>query len=165
MERKICLINPPTTPPGAEVFFPMALIALGSHLQSRGVSVEIVDFDLALKEDVSLLDYERFKEFALNRLASLDTRIFGISSICNNFPVSLLLAQAIRERWPDSKILLGGHQPSSVPEETLAAFPFIDLVVIGEGEITLTEIMENGFAVFEVEAGSYSFSSEIDKPA
>jgi alpha-L-rhamnosidase len=25
--------------------------------------------------------------------------------------------------------------------------------------------MENGFAVFEVEAGSYSFSSEIDKPA
>src|SRR5215467_8115378 len=131
MKTKICLINPPTSPPSTEMYFPMALVTLGSFLQAHEISVEIIDFDLELRKNHKLQDWSYFKDYALQRLSKAETNIFGISSICLNYPSSLLLAKEIRDRWPSAKIILGGPQPSAVPEGTLRFWPWIDAIVIG----------------------------------
>src|SRR4030095_5539282 len=141
MTAKICLINPPTTSMESLIYFPMGLVALGSYLKGKGIDVEIIDFDLELRKDSSLLDWNSFKNFALKKLCETKAGTFGISSICNNFPASILLAREIRNEWPLSRIILGGPQPSAVAEKTLRSYPWIDLIVVGEGEITLYELM------------------------
>ncbi len=45
-----------------------------------------------------------------------------------------------REAAPSALLLAGGRHPTLVPEETLAAHPFLDGIVIGEPEETLLEI-------------------------
>src|SRR5262245_47479543 len=137
---KICLINPPTTQ-GDDLYFPMALVTLGTHLKETGHPLEIIDFDFDRRKDPALSQWSYFKKRAIQRLEGTNARIFGISSICSNFPVSLLLAQEIRRRFPSSRIILGGPQPSSVPEEILNVCPWVDVIVIGEGEKTLPDLI------------------------
>lgn len=140
--RKIVLVNPPTTPSHSkEVYFPLGLLCLASSLSDCGLETEIIDFDLELKKGINTQWY-KFRDYALDRLERTEAEIFGISSICSNFPVSLLLAQEIRNKWPASKIILGGPQPSSVPEETLRIAPSIDVIVVGEGERTLADLLQ-----------------------
>ncbi len=121
----------------------MALVALGSMLKAGQIPFELIDFDLELQNKPLLSQWHYFKDYALRRLKKTDTRCFGISSICSNYPVSLLLAKAIKERWPRSCIILGGPQPSAVPEETLRLCPWVDVIVIGEGEWTCVELMKS----------------------
>jgi len=145
---KICLINPPTTPYfSKDIYFPMGLISLGTSLEEEGIESEIIDFDLDLKKDPSLSNWETFKRHALQRLDHTECDVFGISSICSNFPFALLLANEIKMKWPNSKVILGGPQPSSVPEETLRVCPWVDIIVIGEGENTLVELMKGDWDV------------------
>ncbi|HEX5038093.1 MAG TPA: radical SAM protein [bacterium] len=140
---KICLINPPTTLSSSRaLYFPMALVCLGSVLKKKGYESSIIDFDLAVRENSSLGTWEAFKEYAVHELQGTQSRIFGISSISSNYPIALLLAAAIKERIPDARVILGGPQPSSVPEETLRACPWVDVIVIGEGEETLLDLVK-----------------------
>lgn len=145
--NKICLINPPTTGPfSKDVYFPMGPVCLGSTLKENSISVEIVDFDLDLKKDPSLSEWHRFKDHAIQRLEETRIQFFGISSICSNFPIALLLAKEIRRKWPSSRIVLGGPQPSAVPEETLKTCPWIDVIAIGEGEETLLDLARSDWS-------------------
>ncbi len=143
---KICLINPPTTAfDSKDIYFPMGLISLGTVLENNGIDFDIIDFDLELKDNPLLSKWNAFKNYALQKLAKSNSQIFGISSICSNYPYTLLLAKEIKRQWPNSRIILGGPQPSSVPEETLKACPWIDVISIGEGEQTLLELMRSAW--------------------
>jgi len=124
----------------------MSLVCLGTILKSCNFDTEIVDFDLELRKNPALTEWNRFKNYAIERLATVGTKIFGISSICSNFPITLLLSQEIKKKWPSSKIILGGPQPSSVPEQTLKFCPWVDVIVIGEGETTLTELAASNWS-------------------
>jgi radical SAM superfamily enzyme YgiQ (UPF0313 family) len=143
MNDKVTLINPPTTPPIADIYFPMALVSLGSFLRQNGFQTEVIDFDLHMRKFPPLIHWHSLKEHVLRELEKTGSEIFGISSICWNYPFALLLAKEIRNRWPHSKIILGGPQPSAVPEETLNYCPWIDVIVIGEGERTLLELVSS----------------------
>lgn len=138
---KICLINPPTTGQASkDIYFPMALVCLGARLNENHIPVEIIDFDLDLKKDPSLIHWDLFLNHALQRLEETEGSIFGISSICSNYPISLLLARELKKRQPKSRIILGGPQPSAIPEETLRVCPWIDVIAIGEGETTILDL-------------------------
>lgn len=138
---KICLINPPTTLASSHsLYFPMALVCLGSALRKNGLDCNIVDFDLTAREIPSFNDWETFKTHAIAELKHTQDLVFGISSISSNFPIALLLARAIKESIPGSRVILGGPQPSSVPLETLKACPWVDVIAVGEGEETIVDL-------------------------
>ena len=59
----------------------------------------------------------------------------------NLLPFSIHLARALKAAYPDRKVVLGGVGPSPVAREIVDAFPFIYVVVEGEGEINMLEIM------------------------
>ena len=48
---------------------------------------------------------------------------------------------AVKERFPETPIVLGGWHPSILPEQSLEA-GFVDAVVLRQGEMAMLEIVE-----------------------
>ena len=46
----------------------------------------------------------------------------------------------IKEKYPECKIIFGGHQVSR-ESDFLEKYPFIDILIFGEGEIPFTRIL------------------------
>jgi len=142
---KVCLINPPTTDPGERsLFFPMALLTLGGVLKEQGVAAQLWDFEFYFKQ-VKNCSERKFRQLLHRGLDGTDAQVFGLSAICSNLPMALWLAQEIKDYRPDSLVMLGGAQPSSVPLEILERFDCVDIVIVGEGEQTLTAMAALNF--------------------
>jgi radical SAM superfamily enzyme YgiQ (UPF0313 family) len=83
-----------------------------------------------------------FFHFAMERLKALSFDVFGFSSICSSYPLTLRLAQQVKALNPNSLIILGGPQASVVDEPTMQAFPCIDFVLRGEADRTFPDLLE-----------------------
>ncbi len=66
----------------------------------------------------------------------------GFSTMCNSYPLVLLLAREVKRHSPQTRVVLGGSQASIVAEESMAAFPWIDYVVRGEAERAVLGLVE-----------------------
>jgi len=65
---------------------------------------------------------------------------FGVSCMTGPQIIRALAAcKAFRQRYPDVPIVWGGIHPTILPEQTLQN-PYVDVVVVGEGEATLLEL-------------------------
>lgn len=138
--KKICFINPPTTDlSDSLIYFPMALITLGGVIKKLGGQAEVWDFDLYFRK-IKNCSENNFRKLIHYGVKGVGTNVFGISSICSNFPMAIWIAKEIKSQNPDSLIILGGPQPSSLPKEILETFDFIDCVAIGEGEKTIEDL-------------------------
>jgi len=78
-----------------------------------------------------------FPAWVARRIAASGSNLFGFSSICSSYPLTLRVAEAVKRTTPGCTILLGGPQASVVDTATLAAFPFVDFVLRGEADLTL----------------------------
>lgn len=140
----IVLINPPTTLQDQQPYFPMALLTLGGALKKELIDCQLIDFDLLYRLGLCG-NQNTFLDYALEIIKESQSTVFGISTICSNFPIALLLADKIKQTLPESKIILGGPQASSVPRETMEQFRSVDFVVVGEGENTLVNLLKSNF--------------------
>lgn len=66
--------------------------------------------------------------------------VVGISTKSQNFKSALLVARIAKQIDEKMIVILGGPHPSMVGTDLLK-FPEIDIAVVGEGEITLTEVL------------------------
>jgi len=76
--------------------------------------------------------------------------VVGISSFSMEAPQAFALAQAVKEKLPDSKVLIGGPFPTSNPEGALKE-KSIDAAFIGEGEISLLNVLNSLEKTGEIE--------------
>src|SRR5262249_51468894 len=83
-----------------------------------------------------------FCSFAANYFAARDFDLFGFSTVCSSYPLTLRIAEAVKQVHPESVIVLGGPQASVVDVATMTAFPSIDLILRGEAEQTLPELVD-----------------------
>lgn len=67
----------------------------------------------------------------------------GFSTTTSSFMDGVRLARRMREALPGVKIVFGGVHMSALRERLLRDFPVIDYGVVGEGEQTLTELLES----------------------
>ena len=69
--------------------------------------------------------------------------IAAFSTYVWNFEMSVAVARLIKERYPNCFIIFGGPQiPDSIRlEDFFERYPFIDVAVHGEGEVTFSEIL------------------------
>jgi radical SAM superfamily enzyme YgiQ (UPF0313 family) len=86
---------------------------------------------------------ESFFSFVSRHLPTQRFDVFGLSSICGSYPLTLRLAQEIRRTNPEAKIILGGPQASVVDVATLKAFPCVDVIVRGEADDTFPTLMQH----------------------
>lgn len=161
---KICLVSPPTITEftGDHVaesdvirqiaeHAPLGILSLAAVLEPIGIVPQIVDlnrlyFDY-LRSGDALHPEEDFCGHVVAALQSQDFDVFGFSTICSSYPLTLRMAREVKRTHPKATIVLGGPQASVVDAQTLEAFSFVDLIVRGEAEETFPlalEALSNG---------------------
>ena len=70
------------------------------------------------------------------------SNIVGISCMSHLLPPVILWINRLKKKNPDKTVILGGPGPTPVAREILEASGKIDIVVRGEGERTIVEVME-----------------------
>ena len=98
--------------------------------------------------DVRIFDYivSRYTPEKLRRdMENFNPHVVGTSSVTLNFPGAAEILQTAKGINPDVVTVMGGPHVSFSAEATLSAYPKIDLVVRGEGEGTIAELMACGF--------------------
>jgi radical SAM superfamily enzyme YgiQ (UPF0313 family) len=123
---------------------PLGVLSLAAVLEERGLRPEIVDlnrlyYDFRRKNEKNENDFSRFAA-AYFRERQFD--FVGFSSVCSSYPVTLRIACEVKRQQPDSVVAFGGPQASAVDVATLEAYAPIDLVVRGEAEQTLPQLLE-----------------------
>lgn len=110
---------------------PFGLATMAAVLEQHGVQVAIYDA-MALGHSVSE---------AVSVIKNSAAGIIGLSFMTPMYSVVRDLTRAVREELPSSRIIMGGAHPTILPEQTLADFPWVDCLVLGEGEITFSELV------------------------
>jgi ribosomal peptide maturation radical SAM protein 1 len=78
----------------------------------------------------------------LERLIPKPYDIIGFSCVVNQLIPALALAKMWKERRPETLIVFGGASvQGEMGEECLRAFPWVDVIVDGEGDVTLPELV------------------------
>lgn len=110
---------------------PLGLGYLAAYLMERNYAVRIID------EEIEKLTLENIKH-----ITDKDEQLFGISCMTPNVGRGYELSDMIKSVYPKSKIIFGGIHPTVAPEEVLSR-PAIDLVVRGEAEPVIEQIINN----------------------
>ncbi len=127
---------------------PLALLHVASPLLREGFMVRILDMRID--------DFRNYK---------VGNPLFvGISSIHDSqIPYGIEFAKKVRAESPRSSVVWGGVHPSLLPEQTLAS-QYVDIVVRGEGESTVSELaskLRNGESVDGVAGLTYKSDGQI----
>ncbi|MHB8910677.1 MAG: B12-binding domain-containing radical SAM protein [Syntrophales bacterium] len=108
-----------------------ALVCLAAVAEREGVDVRIID---AAAENFSI-------EQTVAEIREYKPHIVGISSTTAGIVASGNVAACIKKLDKGIITVIGGCHVTALPEETLAEFQSLDIAVIGEGELTFTDIL------------------------
>ena len=134
---KILLINPPYNIENyygklsslAFIFPPVGLTYLAGFIRKNGHQVYIYDFQV---EEQNFYDF--LKKFRPD--------LAGITCQTALFYNTLKLAKEIKKEFSEIPVIVGGSHASYRPHDFFES-PDIDLVARGEGEITLSEVLDH----------------------
>lgn len=122
----------------------LGVLTLAAALEAAGEAPELFHLDRRYYEflaEGSRGGLANFPAWLAERLAEQRADVYGFSTICSSYPLTIRIAEALKRRRPGAQVLLGGPQASVVDRETLEAFPFIDFVLRGEADQTLPMLM------------------------
>jgi len=110
---------------------PLGLAYIASYLKSRKHYVKIFDssFSLDVFKDIKNQVHEFSPDFVV------------LTATTPQIDFAFKIAEYIKGMAPAIKIILGGFHVSALPKESIS-HPDIDIIVCGEGEITVSEIVE-----------------------
>ena len=118
----------------------LGVLALAAVLERRGFECRIVNLNRLYYDylaEGSASGVAAFADWAAGRILSREAEVYGFSSLCSSYPLTIRIAASVKRDNPGAPIILGGPQASVVDLPTLAAFPFIDFVLRGEADETL----------------------------
>lgn len=133
---KVTLVN---APPFAIVepwydrpdFGRAGLAYLAGYLrQHSDIGVEIIDAKL------ERLDFEA----VVRRVVEARPSVVGLTAFTNEITPAAYAAALIKRALPDCVTVIGGVHVTALPTKTLEQFPSFDIGVVGEGEVTFTEL-------------------------
>lgn len=139
--HSVVLINPPFTLEDrygkdmkrfGAVSEPLGLAYIAGYLESLKIPVRILD---SQAEGMAMAKL-------VSAISSGNEKFIGITMLTPAFGVVKALCRQIRVHCPNKMIVLGGAHCSVLPERTLKEIPEADIVCIGEGEVTFSEIAQ-----------------------
>jgi anaerobic magnesium-protoporphyrin IX monomethyl ester cyclase len=133
---------------GEETIPGIGTLVLAAVARTRGYQVHLVD---AKGQGASVDDVSR-------QIAALRPDYLGLSATTISVTNAARVAEGVKAALPDVVTILGGAHVSAIPERTMAAFPAFDFGVVGEGEVSLFELLrglESGRGVEEVPGLAY----------
>ena len=127
MKNKLLLVNPFNY----AKYPPLSLIYLASFIEQHDFTVDILEASaLSLSE-----------EETIERIINSDADCCGFTCMTPQADYVASMIKKIKSIKPDITILVGGVHVSIVPEDFLKKCPEVDYIVIGEGELTLLELL------------------------
>jgi radical SAM superfamily enzyme YgiQ (UPF0313 family) len=154
---KVCLISAPTANQfdsravgemdAARIMgelAPVGILSLAAVLEAKGLQPEVVDLNRVYYSWLRDSNQNKtdFCSFTGDYFAGRDFDFFGFSTVCSSYPLTLRIAAEVKRAHPKALVVLGGPQASVVDVSTMRAFPAIDLVVRGEAERTLPDLVD-----------------------
>ncbi len=134
---RILIINPPHPAIGSRIpreqLPPLGLLSVGGSLLDAGHEVRLIDGELGPLRISDLLD-------EVGKVRP-DIVLLGHSGSTSGHPVAVRLTRAIRAKYPAVKLVYGGVFPTYHWREILAQEPEIDVIVRGEGEETIRQVV------------------------
>ena len=112
--------------------YPINLGYLASWLKKNKVKVTLLDLEVEKLDDLQLLGF----------IENARPVLVGLSCMTATIIAGHDVAVLIKKNFPAPKIVVGGVHSTAIPERTLEEFPCFDIVVKGEGEITLLELYD-----------------------
>jgi anaerobic magnesium-protoporphyrin IX monomethyl ester cyclase len=119
-----------------ECHVPLGCLYLITALERAGYAVDFRDYQMNGYDDP--FDLENFLAFVAEVAPA---PVIGLSCMANLLPFSILAAKALKERYPERTIVLGGVGTKAVEDKVLTRFPWIDVIARGEGEETGPELL------------------------
>lgn len=133
---KILLLNPPVNIDDPSDYFlvkpPYGLAMISSVLKEEGWDVTLWDAQAFHKTRKEILSF----------IGESQPDIIGMGSFTFQLGVVISLADDIKRMLPGARIILGGPHVTAEPEMTLQCHQSIDMVVIGEGELVMLELLQ-----------------------
>lgn len=127
---------------------PLGLAYIASVLHSCEVQVEVIDCIAECPDNY--FTHKGYTEFVAQGIGFADFfeklhahyELIGITCMfSNNWLINRELINELKKRYPNSLIIAGGEHVSAIPEFCLEDCSGLDMVVCGEGEETITEIV------------------------
>jgi len=109
---------------------PVGLCYIQAYLLSKKIDSKIIDLEITSKDDL-------IKSFKKDK-----PKIVGISCFTDNRQYAFETAKLLKQLNPNIKIIFGAHHASAMYKQILENIPEVDIIVIGEGEITFYELIE-----------------------
>jgi anaerobic magnesium-protoporphyrin IX monomethyl ester cyclase len=135
-----------------EATAPLGILAVATPLLRAGYQVCLIDSTITPNFQKRVMDEMK------------DALCLAVSLVTGPMiKETVEIARAAKKLYPDKPVILGGWHPSLLPHQTLAA-PYIDIVVKGQGEDALLEIVrriEAGESMKGVEGVGYKEAGQI----
>ena len=136
---KVLFIVPEVRLDSAPSNMPFWAGILGAIVKQKGGQVGILDLNaLRTKYDGRQVPLEVIAE----EIAAEKWDMIGIGGLTTTYSRIKQLAPLIRKKSPDSLFVAGGGWCTYNPDEILQLVPEIDLICIGEGEVTFSELYD-----------------------
>ncbi|MFA5173810.1 MAG: radical SAM protein [Candidatus Pacearchaeota archaeon] len=151
--NRILFIHPPQSKSrdgnreGLNVKIPLGFLYMAGSLEKEGFEVKILDCLLYYKQkriiDNTTVKIGLFPDQIIEVIKEFNPGIVGVSCAYSPYESdSFEIIDLVRKNFKDILIVVGGAHSSANSEHVLRN-KNIDLVVIGEGELTIVEIAQN----------------------
>ena len=134
-KAKVALVNPPILK-GVfhhQLYVPIGLAYLAAVLEKNGNELTVIDCP------AMGMDSDELKR----KLDSFKPDLVGITSMTPTIQSTLQSARAARKACPEATIVVGGPHATFMDKQILIDETAVDVVVRGEGEETLLELVQN----------------------
>jgi anaerobic magnesium-protoporphyrin IX monomethyl ester cyclase len=130
MQKKVTLIYPGKKEKivmGSTIKLPLGLLSIGAYLEQKGYNVSILDMRIN-----SIFEHDFSRDLCV-----------GISNSFSGSQIEscLEVSKFLKSKYPNIKIIFGGVHPTLYPDQSIKN-PYIDFVVIGEGEECFFQIID-----------------------
>ncbi len=131
--KNILLVNPTQNQPIPNEMYPSgALVLLGTMVGNLGHSVKIVHMA------ADRIGLRKLKQ----TISSFEPDVVGVTMSTFQTKSAKEITKVVKEVNKDILVVVGGPHPSSLKLKIFEDFPYVDVVVFGEGEHTFLEIVE-----------------------
>lgn len=146
ISMKVLLINPesPSIVINEDYGFPSSLLYLSAMLRKNGIDVNILDLNISKRKkgNASLPDF--YENVIKNKIIDFKPSLVGLTCfVSGNFPRVRYYSKKIKEWFKEVPIVVGGIHPTTYPVEILTYCSYIDYVILGEGENSLSQLAES----------------------
>ncbi|MDD4996431.1 MAG: radical SAM protein [Patescibacteria group bacterium] len=127
---------------------PLGIASIAAFSRDRGFSVKIIDMQA---EGLNLDSLgSRMEDMSEPKFVGITATTLSVKNVYK-------IADVVKNKFSKTKIILGGHHPTALPEEALKKLT-VDIVVLGEGEMTVSDIL-SGKSFEEIDGIAYKNGS------